>query len=127
MSEAGPAPDADLEDYEQEISQDDSAHEERQEIGDDGHGDGGGNGGATGRSSGRRDLCSRWKAEVLSAGKGAGDSTARGAAAAAAAALRGGAFRDAWLALHGEPAPRSSDPWEVRHALTFPSCNVAHW
>ena len=41
MSEAGPAPDADLEDYEQEISQDDSAHEERQEIGDDGHGDDG--------------------------------------------------------------------------------------
>lgn len=32
-------------------------------------------------------------------------------------------FRDAWLALHPEPKPRSTDPWEIDHALTFPSCN----
>ena len=57
-------------------------------------------------------------------GGGSSSSSSSSSSTGVGAALRGGAFADAWLALHDEPAPRSEDPWEVRHALTFPSCNA---
>ena len=72
--------------------------------------------------------CRRWKAEAHA---GASDSSVSGRPQPSGSSgvpewsvRRSGAFADAWLALHDEPSPRSTSPWEVRHALTFPSCNA---
>jgi endonuclease/exonuclease/phosphatase family metal-dependent hydrolase len=69
------------------------------------------------------------EAAVAEGGGGGGEEEAagnkQGAKGETSSSTVTGDFVDAWLAAgHSEPLPRSSDLWEVEHALTFPSCNA---